>query len=170
MKASMVWCTLIGVNSVLSAAFLFGSDRTALLNHAEEPLPGLMLAKLASTQRIVSGLVSKDFDEIKRGALDMRRICDAAQWETHPDPIYGHHRTELRRQTVKLERLALDENLEGAAFIYMQTMSTCISCHEHCRDVLRIAELPKPKPMPRVIEIPAAEEELSWSTMPTLRR
>jgi hypothetical protein len=138
------------------------------ISRAEEPLPGLMLAKLTSTQRVVSGLVSKNFSEIKRGAQDMQRICDAAQWEKHPDPVYGHHRTELRRQAVKLANMADEQNLGGSAFTYMQTMSTCISCHEHCRDVLRIAELPKP--LNRVVPIPAAEEDVSWSGMPTLRR
>jgi hypothetical protein len=135
---------------------------------AEEPIPGLMLAKLASTQRVVSGLVSKNFSEIKRGAEDMQRICDASQWQSHPDPIYSHHRTELKRQAVKLARVAGDQNLDGSAFIYMQTMSTCISCHEHCRDVLKIAESTPQKG--RVIPIPAAEEEIGWSGMPTLRR
>ncbi len=169
MKATFALFGFVGLTMAFSVAFLVGDDKTSLLGHSEDQqLPGLMLAKLASTQRIVAGLVSKDFSEIKRGALDMRRICDAAQWETHPDPIYGHHRTELRRQTIKLERLAADENLDGAAFMYMQTMSTCISCHEHCRDVLRIAELPKP--MPRVVELPAADAELGMSAMPILRR
>lgn len=36
-------------------------------NQQEINLPGLMLAKLTSTQRVVTGLVSKNFGEIKRG-------------------------------------------------------------------------------------------------------
>ncbi len=147
---------------------MLAGEWTNNANRSNEQLPGLMLAKLASTQRVVAGLVSKNFSEIKRGAQDMQRICDAAQWELHPDPVYGHHRTELRRQSMKLAELAETQNLDGAAFAYMQTMSTCISCHEHCRDVLRIAELPKS--MNRVVPIPASEEEVSWNSMPTLRR
>lgn len=46
-------------------------------NQQEINLPGLMLAKLTSTQRVVTGLVSKNFGEIKRGVKDMMSICDA---------------------------------------------------------------------------------------------
>ena len=131
----------------------------------ETSLPGLMLAKLASTQRVVTGLVSKNFGEIRRGAKDMISICDASQWESHPDPVYGHYRTELRRQATNLSTLADQQNLEGAAFSYIQTISTCISCHSHCRDVLRIAAVPN-----RVIQIPVVEGEFEVSGMPVYRR
>lgn len=168
MKSFRLWMCVIGGFGLVWTAVALAADRIDNLNRSEESLPGLMLAKLASTQRVVSGLVSKNFSEIKRGAEDMQRICDASQWASHPDPIYGHHRTDLRRQAVKLARMADEQNLDGAAFIYMQAMSTCISCHEHCRDVLRIAAVPTPTG--KVIPIPFAEEEISWSGMPIVRR
>lgn len=130
-------------------------------------LPGLMIAKLANTQRVVAGLVAKDFGEIKRGAEDMLRVCDAEQWETHPDPVYAQYRSELRRQAQKLSELADAHNLDGAAFNYIQTVSACISCHEHCRDVLRIAQIPNAN---RVISIPATDQDSQWTGMPILRR
>ncbi len=117
-----------------------------------------MLAKLASSQAIVAGLVSKDFDQIERGARDMIRICDATGWEGQQDEIYGHHRQELRRQSFKLVQMAQDENLEGSAYVYMHTVSTCINCHQHCRDVLRIAQ--RPQTQGGVIPIPAALEPI----------
>ena len=40
-------------------------------NQQEINLSGLMLAKLSSTQRVVTGLVSKNFGEIKRGANEL---------------------------------------------------------------------------------------------------
>jgi hypothetical protein len=127
---------------------------------SEQPLPGLMLAKLASSQTIVAGLVSKDFDQIRRGAQDMVRICDATQWESNADDTYVQYRSELRRQAVRLTQLAGEENLEGAAFVYMHSMSTCINCHQHCRDVLRIADR-RPN-QGGVILIPTTESGVSW--------
>ena len=127
---------------------------------SDEPLPGLMLAKLASSQAIVAGLVSKDFDQIRRGAQDMVRICDATQWETNTDEVYAHHRRELRRQAMRLSELAGEGNLEGAAFVYTHTVATCITCHQHCRDVLRIAE--RRLPVGGVIRIPTSDEPLDW--------
>jgi hypothetical protein len=146
--------------TVLSAAW--GNNQQP---SQEQNMPGLMLAKLASTQRVVTGLVSKDFGEIKRGAKDMMSICDASQWESHPDPVYGHYKTELRRQASSLSDLADQQNLEGAGFSYIQTISTCINCHTHCRDILRIAEVPN-----RVIQIPVVGDEYERSGMPIYRR
>ncbi len=70
----------------------------------------------------------------------MVRICDATQWESNADDTYIQYRAELRRQASRLAQLAGEQNLEGAAFVYMHSVSTCISCHQHCRDVLRIAD------------------------------
>lgn len=134
----------------------------------DEPLPGLMLAKLASSQAIVAGLVSKDFDQIRRGAQDMVRICDATQWETNTDEVYAHHRKELRRQSMRLVELAGEGNLEGAAFVYTHTVSTCITCHQHCRDILRIAE--RRQPVGGVIRIPTSDEPLDWTNNNGVRR
>ncbi len=100
----------------------------------------LMIAKLASSQKITNGLVTKDFEQILRGANDLSRICDATEWASHSDPGYAHHRTELRRQTKKLAKMAQEKNLDGATFTYIQSLTTCISCHEYCRDVLSIAD------------------------------
>ncbi|HET6422470.1 MAG TPA: hypothetical protein VFG20_02230 [Planctomycetaceae bacterium] len=122
----------------------------------DEKLAALMLAKLASSQKIVSGLVSEDFADIRRGAEEMNRICEATEWTGHNDQIYAHHRTELKRQSQKLIKLADDRNLEGAAFTYMHSLTTCISCHQYCRDVLKIAE--DFGPGNKVVPIPVSED------------
>ncbi len=168
MNKSHIGFRIAGGASLLLGASLLAGEILNSTNPSNDQLPGLMLAKLASTQRIVVGLVSKDFSEMKRGADDLASVCDAIQWESHPDPSYGHYRKELRRQAKRLGELATEQNLDGAAFAYMQTVSTCISCHEHCRDILRTAE----RALPRngVMPIPVAEEELGWNSMPTLRR
>lgn len=164
MKSKRTWFWAATTVLLLTGAGVL-THANANNNQQEVNLPGLMLAKLASTQRVVTGLVSKNFGEIKRGAKDMISICDASQWEAHPDPLYGHYRTELRRQASNLSLLADQQNLDGAAFSYIQTISTCISCHAHCRDVLRIAAIPN-----RVISIPVVEGELERSAMPVYRR
>jgi len=134
----------------------------------DEPLPGLMLATMASSQAIVAGLVSNDFGQIRRGAQHMVRICDATQWETNTDEVSAHHRKELRRQSMRLVELAGEGNLEGAAFVYTHTVPTCITCHPHCRDILRIAE--RRQPVGGVIRIPASDEPLEWTNNNGVRR
>jgi hypothetical protein len=134
----------------------------------EPPMPTLMLAKLASTQAVAAGLVSQDFDRIRQGANELVRICDASLWEQNVDQVYMHHRVELRRQAMKLARMADDQNLDGAAFAYMNSMATCISCHQHCRDVLRIAD--RSPSTGGVIRIPATDPNVEWNDGQPVRR
>lgn len=115
----------------------------------------LMRAKLASTQRIVDGLVSKDFDDISKGAEELMRICKATEWEAHSDSVYAHHRKELMRQAEKMVNSASRENLDGAAYSYIHALTTCIGCHDYCRDVLKIAN----GDASRVVPIPTTVED-----------
>ncbi|OYW19218.1 MAG: hypothetical protein B7Z55_09290 [Planctomycetales bacterium 12-60-4] len=143
---------------VLAAGGLFAAgDRDVASTQHNEQLSGLMLAKLASSQKIVSGLVSEDFAEIRKGAEELNRICEATEWAAHSDQIYAHHRTELRRQSLKLVKMADERNLDGAAFTYMHSLTTCISCHQHCRHVLKIAD--DVAPLEKVVPIPVTEDE-----------
>ena len=116
----------------------------------------LMRAKLASSQKIVEGLVSKDFDEITRGAEELLKICKAEEWEDHSDAVFAHHRKELMRQSEKMINAAARENLDGAAYSYIHALTTCISCHDYCRDVLKIADN---TPTLKVVPIPTTAED-----------
>jgi|JI6StandDraft_1071083.scaffolds.fasta_scaffold49059_2 hypothetical protein len=165
---NMKWyATLGGLSVMLGLAIsmnMNAGDPPVLQNRREVPQSSLMLAKLASTQQVVSGLVSKDFNMIKRAADDLQRICEASQWESHPDPAYASYKSQLSRHANKLAEMAQQQNLEGTTLVYMQTVSACVDCHSHCRDVLRIAAVPQ-----RVISIPVTDE-MSPSSMPVYRR
>ncbi len=120
-----------------------------------EQLAALMRAKLSSSQRVVEGLMSADFNLISKGGDEMLKICDATDWPSREDQVYGHYRAELRRGALKLLKQADAKSLDGSAYTYMHTMTTCINCHEYCRNVLRVAAIPKSKVTP----IPVTEEE-----------
>ena len=151
---------------IVAVAVVAANVNWASEDRQDEPRSALMLAKLASTQRIAEGLVSQDFELVRRGAQEIERICEASLWESNADPIYGQHRTELRRHATKLERMADEQNLDGSAFAYMNCMSSCINCHQHCRDVLRIAD--RANSASRVVPIPVTEQE--WANGRSLRR
>tara|TARA_R110000868_G_scaffold5261_1_gene32282 strand:+ start:19666 stop:20130 length:465 start_codon:yes stop_codon:yes gene_type:complete len=132
---------------LVTAGVLFIAGAVSASSQSEKPAvdPGdqqaaLMLAKLACSQKITSGLVTKDFDQIHRGANELSSICNATAWAAHKDPVYAHHRTELRKQAQKLAKMAQERNLDGATYSYMHSLNTCINCHEYCRDVLSIID------------------------------
>jgi hypothetical protein len=99
----------------------------------------LMRAKLASSQKIVEGLMVQDLSLVRTGALELEKICDATEWHAKEDQVYAHYRAELQRTAKKLAKLAQDDDLDEATYTYMHSISTCMSCHAYCRDVLHVA-------------------------------
>lgn len=117
----------------------------------------LMRAKLGSSQKIVEGLTAGDFQMIEKGAADLVRICDSQNWRRHEDTVSTNYRAELARAARRLKTHAQTRNLEGAAYVYMHTLTTCINCHEHSRNVLKIADqVPNNN---KVIPIPVTDRE-----------
>ncbi|MBX9789509.1 MAG: hypothetical protein K2Y37_11390 [Pirellulales bacterium] len=133
----------------LAAGLIVAASTSALL-WAQEPTPdapdnpaneaALMRAKVASSQKVLEGLVDENFDLIRDGAKELVKITDATQWHAEEDQVYAHYRADLRRTALKLALLAEERNLDGAAYTYMHSITTCISCHDYCRDVLHIAD------------------------------
>lgn len=140
MSITQRW-SLLATGILLIAGGVFASDE--LRKSAADPgdqQAALMLAKLASCQKITNGLVTKNFKEIHSGANTLNQICIATDWASHDDAVYAHHRLELRKQAQKLAKMAEEKNLDGASYAYMHSLNTCINCHEYCRDVLSIVD------------------------------
>jgi len=139
----------------LGWSFVQGDPKTPA-KPPQLPESALMRVKVASSHKIMEGLVAKDFVEIRSGAEELKRICRATEWEAHSDPVYAHHRGELIRQTNKLIDAADQSNLDGSTFAYFNALSTCINCHEHCRDVLKIANV---KRTAKIVPIPTTDND-----------
>lgn len=149
----------LAVLVVLSTGFAviaMGQQALQLPAPGRDQLAGLMRAKLSSSQRVVEGLMGGDFDLIRKGGEDMIKICDATEWRMREDQVYAHYRAELRRGAIKLIKQTEEKNLDAAAYAYMHSMTTCINCHEYCRNVLRVASA---VPSSKVAPIPVTEEE-----------
>ena len=101
--------------------------------------PALMRAKLASSQKVVEGLMVQDLSLVRTGALELEKICEATEWHAKEDQVYAHYRAELQRTAKKLAKLAQNDDLDGATYTYMHSITTCMSCHTYCRDVLHVA-------------------------------
>lgn len=160
---------LVGILGVLGTALAmlaWGQEPFAPSRTPDE-LAGLMRAKLSSSQKVVEGLMAKDFDLIRKGSEEMSKVCDATQWHATEDQVYAHYRSELKRTAKKMILLAEEKNLEGSNYTYMHSLTTCISCHEYCRDVLHIAAK---DPDLKVVPIPTTEPEQISNQTPRFRR
>lgn len=103
-------------------------------------LPGkvFMSAKLTGTQDVLEGLLTRDFDQIRKAAQSLRDVALTTPPEQvrkeFDAQVYDHFRHEFLRLSGQLDKLAAQENLEGVAFVHQNLNSTCIGCHEFVRD------------------------------------
>lgn len=107
---------------------------------SDETEAALMRAKLASSQKMVEGLMTQDFRLVENGAQELEKICRATQWHAEEDQVYAHYRGELARTAKKLAELARDGDQDGAMYTFMHSVTTCMGCHDYCRDVLHVAQ------------------------------
>lgn len=166
-----VWaCLVVCITAVAFLAPKYGAGNDENGNappNGNEP--ALMRAKLASSQKVLEGLLTEDFELIRKGAEEMHKISEAAEWRTVPDPVYDHYSAEFRRLAEKLIHLAEGKNIEGAAFSHMHLTTVCISCHEHVRDVVRLTAAGKAgaAAKPDVAGNPSAAESDEKQHQPT---
>ncbi|HXY36422.1 MAG TPA: hypothetical protein VEI07_19455 [Planctomycetaceae bacterium] len=152
-------CAGVGAASLIA----WGSEKNEPLAAETLELATLMHAKLASSQKITEGLVTKDFDLIRKGAEELRRVTSATKWYSHNDPVFLQYRAELGRNADKLIRVADEKDLDAAAYTYTASLTTCIACHEYSRDVLHVPARRNPR---AVQPIPDTDEEPATSAQP----
>ena len=146
-----------GILALVGVAFATADSKSS-----SEPQDALMRAKLASTQSVVEGLVEKDFRMINDAGVELLKMCNSGEWRANQDQTYADYREQLRRQSRKLIDQAGVRNLEGATYAYMGVLSTCVDCHSHCRDVLKIAT---DTPRLRAVPIPTVAAEDNESAL-----
>ncbi len=100
-----------------------------------------MQGKLEDMQTVLRGLVTADFGLIHKGADQMQNTSLHAELASvHDDRVYRHFSAEFRRLTVKLDEMASQEHLDGAAYTFQNLTTTCIACHQHVRDSIGLNE------------------------------
>lgn len=96
-----------------------------------------MQAKLTNAEHVLAGLVDQDFEGIRKAArnLKLTSLKSPVLHTSNQDDnkVFEHFETEFLRLSNKLEIMAEQENLEGAAFVYQNLTTTCIACHQHVR-------------------------------------
>lgn len=97
-----------------------------------------MHAKVVHAHRVFEGLVTADFAKVKKGAEALKLTSLSTPGvdpgETRDDEVYEHFKIEFLRLTSRLEELAEEENLDGAAYVHDQLNATCIACHQYLRN------------------------------------
>ncbi|HUF63954.1 MAG TPA: hypothetical protein VMN36_17880 [Verrucomicrobiales bacterium] len=113
-----------------------------------------MRAKLESSQSVLEGLVTGNFDKVLAGAEKMEVMSAAAQWYVMPGEEYKRRSEVFRAAAQRLAQMAKAKNSDGAALAYMQLTMSCIDCHQAVRapGVARLS----PNSLRRAAEQPTA--------------
>lgn len=141
-KRLAIACTLTALSGCLlaTAVTILAADTTAEPKRLKGRV--FMRVKLGSSEKVLEGIVTRDFKLIDDGAREMQEMSQASEWPRAQDGTYEHYAVEFRRLCGKLSSLAKEENLEGVSFTYMQLTSSCITCHDHVFGALKKAPDP----------------------------
>ena len=132
----VLFVTLAFVSTLFASSFFVMSDE--LDDDTKPKTIPFMRVKLVGSQNVLTGLVTEDFELIRRGASDMKTMSEAIQWPRSKDKVYEHYGQDFRRQCDKLMQLAKKKNLEGAHYTYLHMTTTCVNCHNYVRGSFRV--------------------------------
>ena len=93
-----------------------------------------MRLKLDHSQKVLEGVVLKDFDLIAKNAQAMALLTEDENWMVLETPEYRAYSAEFKQIANRLRQSAKDKNLDGAALDYVQLTLNCVDCHKHVRE------------------------------------
>jgi len=91
MSKSLLPLITLGLGIIGTATVFSPAQEPKMLNTMpDENAAVLMQAKLASTEKIIEGLMSGHFGRIRNGADDLATICQAKNWRRLEDQVVVH--------------------------------------------------------------------------------
>lgn len=105
-------------------------------DHEKAKLAKFMRKKLNAAEKILEGLVIEDFGLIRQGAAQLKKMSSAEQWRVSNNALYRQYSGEFRRKVERLEDMAKEKKLEGAALTYLEVTMSCLECHKYVRATL----------------------------------
>ena len=99
-----------------------------------------MHSKLLQSQRVMEGLVRRDFEAVEEAAGILKRISLSppprlsSAGDKSDEQVYEHFRLEFARLAGQLERQSRRREPEASAWVQQNLTATCIACHDYIRD------------------------------------
>lgn len=97
-------------------------------------IAAFMRPKLQHSQKVLEGIVMKDFDMISKNARKLSLLSMDSSWQVIQKQEYFDRSREFQRTAYMLSQLADKNNLDGAALAYIQLTTQCFECHKYVRD------------------------------------
>ena len=90
-----------------------------------------MRGKLASIQKIVEGMSTKNFGLIAEGASEIKALVKGQHWFVLQTNEYQDFSAEMERAADRLEQAAKNKSVDTAALRYFDLSLNCLDCHEY---------------------------------------
>jgi len=100
----------------------------------KDPEQTLMQAKLAQSQKVLGAIALEDYEEIIKGANQLKLLSLDANWQVLQTEEYVRQSKDFRRATDALVAAGEKKNLDGTLLAYFQLTQSCVSCHKYVRD------------------------------------
>ena len=95
-----------------------------------------MREKLTSSQLVLEGLMTEDYDLMQKGAKKMIQMSNATEWQVIEGPVFARQSEEFRAAAKQVIKFSKEKNIDGASLSYLHLTMTCISCHKKVNKVL----------------------------------
>ena len=99
-----------------------------------------MRLKLEYSKKVLEGLTMENYDSISTSAKALKRLSEAAEWETPSIPNateYLVFTTEFQRVADDMLKKAKDKNIDGATLAYVRMTMNCVNCHKYVRETTK---------------------------------
>lgn len=90
-----------------------------------------MRGKLASNQKIVEGLTTKNFELVAQGAAEVKELVKGQHWFVVDTPEYRRFSVDMELAAGQLHDAAKDKNMDAAALRYFGLTMNCLDCHRY---------------------------------------
>lgn len=88
-----------------------------------------MRGKLASIQKIVEGMSTKNFGLIAEGASEIKALVKGQHWFVLQTNEYQDFSAEMERAAERLEQAAKSHSVDTVALRYFDLTLNCLDCH-----------------------------------------
>ena len=123
--------TPLALAAVVTSLFVLGGLST--IGQAPRRVEALMVRKLRSSQAVLEGLVTENFELMGRHAQQLRLFSQETDWNVLQTRDYLRLSDDFRRAAHDLEKSAQRKNLDAASVAYIKLTLTWIDCHRHVR-------------------------------------
>jgi cytochrome c556 len=94
-----------------------------------------MRMKLEASNKILEGLTTEDFRQVRDGAQTLHKMSSAEKWRVSNDVLYRQYSAEFNRDAERLLEKANERNLDGATLAWVECTMSCVRCHKYARAI-----------------------------------